>query len=191
MAQAVRAVLLAMATVTSRVGLRPMSDLTQAPVRVSVVSARRVTEVAPTTSKRRRYPLPIFEMCPRRSLPPDEVCRGSAGRNAIRPRDGPHAEERRERSAGLEDRRIRPPTLARLRLLRRKARVLRDAIAGGTTDIRLGGGHLDGVVLSEFHEKPRLLIGCVAPRHKGGSPFQKTASVSDRPRSQTQICAPR
>ena len=53
-AHAVRAVLLAMATVTTRAGLRSNSDLTQAPVRVSVVGARRVTEVAPTTSNRRR-----------------------------------------------------------------------------------------------------------------------------------------
>ena len=74
MAQAVRAVLLAIATVTSRVGLRPSRDLTQAPVRVSVVSARLVTEVAPITSKRRKYPLPIFEMCSRRSLPPAQFC---------------------------------------------------------------------------------------------------------------------
>ncbi len=53
-AQATRAVLLAIATVTSRFGLRSRSDLTQAPVRVSVLGARRVTEVAPTTSNRRR-----------------------------------------------------------------------------------------------------------------------------------------
>lgn len=87
----------------------------------------------------------------------------------------------------LEDmfQRIRPP-LARLRLLRRKARVLRDPVAGGPADVRLGGGHLDGMVLSELHEKSRLLIGYLATRHKGGSPFQKTASVSGRPRSQTQ-----
>jgi hypothetical protein len=67
MVQAVRAVLLAMATVTSRVGLRTMSELTKAPFRVSVVSARLVTEIAPTTNKRRKYPLPIFEPCPRMS----------------------------------------------------------------------------------------------------------------------------
>lgn len=42
-AQAVRAVLFAMATVTIRVGLRISSDLTQAPVLVLIVSARRVT----------------------------------------------------------------------------------------------------------------------------------------------------
>ncbi len=44
-----------MATATSRVGLRSSRDLTQAPVRVLVVPARLVTEVAPTTSNRRRY----------------------------------------------------------------------------------------------------------------------------------------
>jgi len=40
MAHAVRAVLLAMATVTSRVGLRSMSDRTQAPVRVAGLARR-------------------------------------------------------------------------------------------------------------------------------------------------------
>ena len=47
MAHAVRAVLLAMATVTSGVGLHSRSDRTQAPVPVSVLGARRVTEVPP------------------------------------------------------------------------------------------------------------------------------------------------
>jgi hypothetical protein len=75
MTQAVRALLLAVATVTRSVGLRPASDLTQAPVRVSVVSARLVTEVAPTTSKRRKYPSPIFEM-PEAILAPGRVLSG-------------------------------------------------------------------------------------------------------------------
>jgi hypothetical protein len=49
-----RATLLAIATVTIRVGLRSRRDLTQAPVCVSVVGARRVTDVAPTTSSLRK-----------------------------------------------------------------------------------------------------------------------------------------
>jgi hypothetical protein len=49
-----------------------MSTLYPAPVRVSVESTRRVTEVAPTTSNLRKYPLPIFDTRPRRSLSLDE-----------------------------------------------------------------------------------------------------------------------
>jgi hypothetical protein len=41
------------------------------------------------------------------------------------------------------------------------------------------------VVLSQLHEKSHLMIGYMAPRHKGGSPFLETASVAGRPRSQT------
>ena len=37
-----------------------------------------------------------------------------------------------------------------------------------------------------LHEKRRLMIGYMAPRHKGGSPVLKTTSVARRPRSQTQ-----
>ena len=77
-AHAVRAVLLAIATVTSRCGLRSSRDRTQAAVRVWLVSARRVTDVAPTIGKRRRSPLPIFETRPSRSFPPDEFCLGTS-----------------------------------------------------------------------------------------------------------------
>jgi hypothetical protein len=65
--------------------------------------------------------------------------------------------------------RIGSSPLSRLRRLRRKARILCNPIAGGTADVRLGGGNLNGVVLSELHEKPHLLIGYVAARHKGVS----------------------
>ena len=44
-----RAVLLAIATVTTLAGLRSIRDRTQAPVCVVLVSALRITEVAPTT----------------------------------------------------------------------------------------------------------------------------------------------
>ena len=50
MAQAIRAVLLAMATVVTLAGLRCRSDLTQAPVAEGLLPARRRTEVAPTTN---------------------------------------------------------------------------------------------------------------------------------------------
>jgi len=49
-AQAIRALLLAMATVTTRAGLRSSSDRTQAPVADVLELARRMTEVAPITS---------------------------------------------------------------------------------------------------------------------------------------------
>ncbi len=48
----------ATATVVRRAGLRPRGDLTQPPVRVGVVPDLRVPEVAPTTGRRRRVPLP-------------------------------------------------------------------------------------------------------------------------------------
>ena len=80
--QAMRAVLLATATVTSRAGLRSSRPRTQVPVADGLLSARRTTEVAPTTRSRRRYPSPIFDIRPRRSLPPEEFCRGTRPRNA-------------------------------------------------------------------------------------------------------------
>lgn len=86
---------------------------------------------------------------------------------------------------GVENRleRVWPPPSARLHLLRWEPRILRNPVARGTADIRLRGGHLDRVGLSELHEKPRLLIGYVATRHKGGSPFQKTPSLPARPQT--------
>ena len=42
-----RAVLLAMATVTTRAGLRSIKDRTQAPVAEVLLAARRMTDVAP------------------------------------------------------------------------------------------------------------------------------------------------
>lgn len=90
---------------------------------------------------------------------------------------------------GVENRlkRVGPAPFPRLRLLRWKPRIQRNPVACGTADIRLRGGHLDRVGLSELHEKPRLLIGYVATRHKGGSPFQKTPSLPGRPQTQTLV----
>ena len=69
-AEAIRAVLLAMATVTSRAGRRSNKDWTQeAEARDAPVRTRRMTEVAPTTRSLRRYPSPILEMRPSRSEP--------------------------------------------------------------------------------------------------------------------------
>lgn len=77
-AHAVHAALLAMATVASLVDLRSSRYLTPVPVRVSVVGACRVTEVAPTTSKRRRQPLPSSTSAPGAGpgRPPSAALRG-------------------------------------------------------------------------------------------------------------------
>jgi len=77
-----RAVLLAMATVATRAGLRSSRRLTQLPVADVLVPTRRIADVAPTTRSRRSYPSPIFDMRPRRSLPPDEFWRGTSPRKA-------------------------------------------------------------------------------------------------------------
>ena len=73
---------MAMATVVNRAGLRSSKLRTQAPVADVFMPARRMTEVAPTTSSLRRYPSPILQMRPRRSLPPEEFCLGTRPRNA-------------------------------------------------------------------------------------------------------------
>lgn len=85
-AHAIRAVLLAIATVTTLAGLRSISDRTQAPVFVELLPALRIAEVAPTTRSFRRYLSPIFDIRPRRSLPPDEFCRGTNPRKAANSR---------------------------------------------------------------------------------------------------------
>ena len=77
-----RAVSFATATVVRRTGLRSRSDLTHAPVLVSLAATLRMTEVALTMSSCRRVPLPILEMRPSRSLPLEEFCRGTSPRSA-------------------------------------------------------------------------------------------------------------
>lgn len=114
-----------------------------------------------------------------------------AAQNLLEDRHGtkPRRFLQKRHDLGVKNRleRVRPPPFTRLRLLRWEPRVLCDAIARGTADIRLRGGHLDRVGLSELHEKPHLLIGYVSTRHKGGSPFQKTPSLPARPQTQTPI----
>lgn len=77
-AVAVRAVVLAVATFMSSVGLRSICLLNRGAVRVTVVGARRVTELAPTTSNRRRLPFPIKDNRPNLSLPPAEFWCGTS-----------------------------------------------------------------------------------------------------------------
>ena len=81
MAQAVRAVLLAMATVTSRVGLRPRSDRTQAPVRVSVVSARRADD-----QQASQIPVAHLRDVPEAVLAPGRVLSGQCSLPALAPK---------------------------------------------------------------------------------------------------------
>lgn len=78
-----------------------------------------------------------------------------------------------------------PPPFPRLCFLRRQPGVLRNAVSARPAHSGLGRGSLDGVVLSQLHEKSHLMIGYMAPRHKGGSHFLETTSVAGRPRSQT------
>ena len=68
-AQAIRAVLLARATETTRAGLRSSSCFAQALPGLSC-RARRSIDVAPITSRRRIEPSPCLLMRPSRSLPP-------------------------------------------------------------------------------------------------------------------------
>src|SRR3546814_8070378 len=69
-----RASLLASATETSRKGFFSMSFLIQSAMGVGLSLMWRMTAVAPTTSSRRRYRSPCFEMPPNLVLPPVE-CR--------------------------------------------------------------------------------------------------------------------
>ena len=81
-----RAVLFATATVTTRLGLRSISDLNHAPVTDALSAARRMTDVNPITSSFLRWPSPILEMRPRRSLPPEEFWRGTSPKKAANSR---------------------------------------------------------------------------------------------------------
>jgi hypothetical protein len=57
--------------------------------------------------------------------------------------------------------------------LGREAHRFVDAVGCRPANRRLGGGDLDGIVLSVLHKKPRLMIGYMATRHKGDSPFSE------------------
>src|SRR5918993_6034469 len=74
-AQTVRAVLLASATAATLGGLRAKIAATQAEALPPLRACRR-TVVAPRMSRVRSVGLPIFEIRPRRSLPPLECGRG-------------------------------------------------------------------------------------------------------------------
>jgi hypothetical protein len=69
--------------------------------------------------------------------------------------------------------RIRATAVTRRFALRRKSRFLLNAVSGRPADRRLGGGDFNGVGLSLLHKKPHLMIGCMATRHKGDSPFSE------------------
>src|ERR1700694_1401783 len=75
-AQITRAVLLASATVTTRTGFRDNRSASFGSTAWGLSFARRTSEVMPTTSSRRKYLSPIFDILPSRSLPPLECCSG-------------------------------------------------------------------------------------------------------------------
>src|SRR6516165_1641535 len=75
-AQATRAILLASAMATTLNGRRARSCVSQGYVS-GFCLARRSTECAPTTRRRRRYRSPCLEIGPSFGLPPVESCRGT------------------------------------------------------------------------------------------------------------------
>ena len=82
--------------------IRPPSQSSPGSVRLRV----EITPIAPRESSLRIYRFPIFEILPSRSLPPLECGFGGAGRNAIRPRDGPHTKPGRQVAGRAEGRYI-------------------------------------------------------------------------------------
>src|ERR1051325_1554005 len=83
-AQAMRAVLFASATATTRLGRRRRSPITQGSALVALERSRLA--LAPLISRRRKYRLPRLEMPPRRALPPVECCRGTRPSHAANSR---------------------------------------------------------------------------------------------------------
>src|SRR6201996_8951415 len=77
MAQAMRAILLASATVTSRAGRRCRMSLSQAPAALCQPSACPSIAVAPNTSSLRISLLPALVIRPRWVWPAVEFCRGT------------------------------------------------------------------------------------------------------------------
>jgi hypothetical protein len=69
-AQMIRAVLFAIATVATLVGFRASRLTSRGSIVCGLHLARRTSEVMPTMSSLRRYLSPILVMCPSRSLPP-------------------------------------------------------------------------------------------------------------------------
>src|SRR4029078_10231879 len=70
-----RAVLLARATATTKLGRRRRRPITHGCVLVAF--ERNRLALAPLISNRRKYRLPRLDMPPRRCLPPVESCRGT------------------------------------------------------------------------------------------------------------------
>ncbi len=75
-AQMIRAVLFAMATVATRGSLRSRKAIAHGSTRSGLTFIWFNRAVMPVTSRRLRYRSPIFEMPPKRSLPPLERLRG-------------------------------------------------------------------------------------------------------------------
>src|SRR5690349_13980059 len=85
-AQAMRANLLASATVTSRAGRRCKSLLVQTARGSVLLWSQRKLAVAPRTRRRRRYGLPCLVILPSLSFPPLEFCRGTRPSHAAKSR---------------------------------------------------------------------------------------------------------
>ncbi len=120
--------------------------------------------------------------------PPDAGSQiGMPTHQLIEDRDGPQTGTRLQHrdDLGLEDLRqgIGPPSLARCPLLGGRARVLRDAIAGGRAEPGARRGDGDRGVRAMLHEEPHLVIGHVAAGHERSSDAEKAPVYPDRPRS--------
>jgi hypothetical protein len=101
-------------------------------------------------------------------------------------RDGPQAGRRLQHRHDLllenGGERIGAPPFARLRLCRRQAGIVLDAVGGRRAHGRLGGGDGDPLGLTELHEKPHLMVGDVAAGHEAIPAKWKIASLPARPR---------
>ena len=75
-AQTILAVLLAMATVATRAGLRSSNDVNHLLARSGWDHVCRTSDVMPTTSRDRKYWSPIFVIRPSFSLPPLDLFAG-------------------------------------------------------------------------------------------------------------------
>ncbi len=93
-AQAVRAILLATATMTSMRGLRASMRSSQEPAGGPSLSALHTTALAPMISSRRSVRSPIFDVAPSFCLPPVECCSG------VRPAQAAKSRPLRNASAG-------------------------------------------------------------------------------------------
>jgi len=82
----IRAVLLAMATVASRVGLRSSIEAVHGSTRSGLVRAARTRADMPTTRSCLRYLSPMRDILPCRSLPPEDLLSGVSPIQAARSR---------------------------------------------------------------------------------------------------------